>query len=77
MENHIGRSLRTEEIVHHIDENPSNDHIDNLMIVTAAQHRNIHRKPFTMETRRKMSITKRLNYKTRIKNESQSTSICS
>ena len=43
MEKHIGRFLRTSEIVHHIDENPSNNRIDNLALFpSAAAHARHH-----------------------------------
>lgn len=32
MEKHIGRYLELNEVVHHIDHNPSNNEIDNLML---------------------------------------------
>jgi hypothetical protein len=32
MERHLGRYLKPEEVVHHIDGNPSNDRIKNLML---------------------------------------------
>jgi len=42
MEQHLGRALLTEEIVHHIDENPFNNEISNLQIVSRAEHKRIH-----------------------------------
>lgn len=39
MERHIGRYLLPEEVVHHIDENPSNNDISNLQLfATQADH---------------------------------------
>ena len=38
----LGRKLKSSEIVHHIDENKLNNDIDNLMIVTRAEHNRIH-----------------------------------
>lgn len=35
MEKHIGRYLSPDEVVHHIDENPSNNHIDNLELFSS------------------------------------------
>jgi len=32
MAKHLGRPLESKEVVHHIDENPSNNDIDNLML---------------------------------------------
>lgn len=42
MENHLGRILRSNEIVHHIDGNKSNNDISNLMILTQSQHSKLH-----------------------------------
>ena len=42
MEQSVGRYLSRDEIVHHIDGNKKNNNIDNLMIVTMAEHRAIH-----------------------------------
>jgi hypothetical protein len=43
MERHIGRYLRPSEVVHHIDENPANNRLDNLMMFpNDAAHRRHH-----------------------------------
>lgn len=42
MENHIGRPLRRDEHVHHIDENKMNNSIENLMLVTPKEHAALH-----------------------------------
>lgn len=42
MEKHLGRILSTDEVVHHIDENKSNNSIENLMVVTEEEHKRIH-----------------------------------
>jgi hypothetical protein len=39
----IGRPLRDDEIVHHIDGDPLNNHITNLQIMTPAEHQLHHR----------------------------------
>jgi predicted Zn-ribbon and HTH transcriptional regulator len=38
MENHLGRYLESNEIVHHIDKNRSNNILENLELTTAAEH---------------------------------------
>jgi hypothetical protein len=43
VEKTIGRPLRSDEIVHHLDENKQNNNIDNLVVVTKAEHIQIHR----------------------------------
>lgn len=42
MENHIGRLLRSDEIVHHIDHNKDNNSVENLQIMTASEHGKLH-----------------------------------
>ena len=42
VENHIGRLLNVNEEVHHKDLNGKNNSIDNLMIVSPEQHKQIH-----------------------------------
>lgn len=42
MERHLGRKLEPWEIVHHKDENPSNNSLDNLQIVEFGQHTTEH-----------------------------------
>ena len=44
MENHLGRKLIPEEIIHHIDGNGENNEIDNLQIMTRAEHAELHTK---------------------------------
>lgn len=40
---HLGRLLRTDELVHHLNGDCSDDRIENLQIVTRAEHIDIHR----------------------------------
>lgn len=44
MEEHIGRKLRPDEIVHHKDRNRSNNELDNLQLMTRAEHSLYHAK---------------------------------
>ena len=44
MESHIGRYLNREEVVHHIDENPRNNDISNLQVMTKKDHDSLHMK---------------------------------
>lgn len=42
MENHLGRKLNSNEIVHHIDLNKMNNDIDNLYLCSASEHLTAH-----------------------------------
>ncbi len=42
MEKVLGRKLRSNEIIHHIDGNWKNNNINNLMVVTRSEHAKIH-----------------------------------
>lgn len=44
MEARIGRRLRADEVVHHIDGDRSNNNIDNLALMTRAAHTRLHRR---------------------------------
>lgn len=43
MEAHLGRELRDDEIVHHVNGDPSDDRIENLQVVTRSEHIGLHR----------------------------------
>jgi hypothetical protein len=43
MAGHVGRLLRSNEIVHHINEDSSDDRIENLTIVSRREHAALHR----------------------------------
>lgn len=42
MYNHIGRPLRPDECVHHIDRNRANNNISNLLLLTFEEHMRLH-----------------------------------
>lgn len=42
MEKHLGEPLGNDTVVHHIDENPLNDSIENLQLCTREEHIRIH-----------------------------------
>lgn len=44
MEQYIGRPLKSDEVVHHIDGNKRNNDISNLLLTTRSQHARIHSK---------------------------------
>lgn len=52
MEQHLGRPIAETEHVHHIDENPLNDVIENLTVISAADHCRHHR-PVTARWKRR------------------------
>lgn len=54
MEKHLGRELLRTEHVHHINEDPTDDRVENLMILSPAEHRALHER-----LRRERGIVKR------------------
>jgi len=45
MENHLGRLLRDDEVVHHLDGNPHHNDIGNLVVLNPSDHAAIHARP--------------------------------
>lgn len=43
MEKHLGRLLTKDEHVHHINENPLDDRLENLKLTTRTEHPKLHR----------------------------------
>lgn len=44
VEESLGRTLTRDEVVHHIDGDPSNDVLSNLEVMTRSEHASIHKK---------------------------------
>lgn len=57
MEQELGRKLGRDEVVHHINENPRDNDISNLCVMTNAEHSRLHQlgKKASPETLKKMS----------------------
>jgi len=55
MERHIGRKLNSDEVVHHIDGNKTNNSIANLQLMTASKHASHHARE-RLETRERDSL---------------------
>jgi HNH endonuclease len=49
MEDHLGHPLSRGEIVHHIDGDPLNNNIENLMVMTRADHLILHLRVMPIE----------------------------
>ena len=56
MEQYLSRDLTKDEVVHHKDENPCNNNLDNLQVMTRSEHMTFHRtgKPHSEETKNRM-----------------------
>lgn len=44
MEKHLNRELKYNEVIHHIDEDKKNNHIENLRLMTRSEHSKLHAK---------------------------------
>ena len=53
MEKYLGRKLKANEVVHHIDKNKHNNSINNLQVMTASDHARLHAKE-TYTTRKRL-----------------------
>jgi HNH endonuclease len=49
MEDHLGHPLGRDEIVHHIDRDPLNNNLANLMVMTRSEHCIIHLRQMPVE----------------------------
>lgn len=42
MEAHLGRRLTTDEVVHHLNEDPSDNRVENLAVMSQTEHARLH-----------------------------------
>jgi hypothetical protein len=47
MEEHLGRSLQSSELVHHRDGNKENNAVSNLEVMTQSEHTKVHKDALT------------------------------
>jgi len=64
MEKYLGRKLERYEIVHHINEDPRDNRIENLDLVMLSTHSRCHWKPMSEITKKKISSMLKERYKT-------------
>lgn len=64
MQEHIGRKLKSNECVHHIDKNRSNNDISNLRLMTRSEHARLH----ILERIKERSLLKNSDKKKEINN---------
>lgn len=55
----LGRKLNTNEVVHHMDDNPKNNEIENLIVISRSNHGKLHR--FLREQRALLEKSGNLN----------------
>ena len=65
MEEHLGRKLKSSELIHHKDENKRNNHISNLELTTRSEHatHNMRGRKLSSETIEKRKATVAKKYK--------------
>lgn len=66
MEQHLGRKLSSNELVHHKNENKRDNHIKNLTVMSKSEHARLHQKGKPKSERTKMAISEALKGKPNI-----------
>jgi hypothetical protein len=65
MEAELRRPLTSEELVHHINDDPTDDRLENLQVVSRAEHLTMHRTP-EMEAARIAALRRGDNHPSRL-----------